>query len=240
MYISNELEKIIKELQELNLLRNFYLARGTNLAIRYQHRESVDIYLFCESIIGFEGFNLIEREIIKKFKDRLLYIGYPTKQTEELIFLRTIISTGLINIKVEVLQGFKLLKPIELINGIRLASEVDVGLFKLDALANRFAEKDLYDLDYITDNPNQTLLTLMKLYKKRKNYYLENNLNTIFTLSNQFCPIENPEMLILENHKKLKDDFPIHSDSRLRNNKTSFIYHRSNWKVKVKTYLNNK
>lgn len=63
MYISNELEKTIKELQQLNSLSNFYLAGGTNLAIRYSHRESVDIDLFCENIIGISGFELIEKEL---------------------------------------------------------------------------------------------------------------------------------------------------------------------------------
>lgn len=240
MYISNELEKTIKELQQLNSLSSFYLAGGTNLAIRYSHRESVDIDLFCENIIGISGFELIEKEIKETFKNRVLHIGYPTKQSDELVFLRTIISTDNTNIKVEIIQGFKLFHPIETINGIRLASETDIGLFKLDSITNRYAEKDLYDLDYITENPNHSLNKLMELYEKRKNYYIENNINTIFSLSNDFCPIENTELLILENHKEIKDKIPFHSDSRLKNNKSSLIYHKSNWKIKVRTYLNKK
>lgn len=237
MYISNELEKTIKELQQLNSLSSFYLAGGTNLAIRHSHRESIDIDLFCENIIGINGFELIEKEIKETFKNRVFYIGYPTKQSDELVFLRTIISTDNTNIKVEIIQGFKLFYPIETVNGIRLASEIDIGLFKLDSITNRFAEKDLYDLDYITDNPNHSLSKLMELYKKRKNYYIESNTNTIFSLSNDFCPIENTELLILENHKKVKGKIPFHSDSQLKNNKSSLIYHKSNWKIKVKTYL---
>ncbi|ANO48009.1 hypothetical protein B0A78_06745 [Flavobacterium columnare NBRC 100251 = ATCC 23463] len=228
MYISNELEKTIKELQQLNSLSSFYLAGGTNLAIRYSHRESVDIDLFCENIIGISGFELIEKEIIETFKNRVLYIGYPTKQNDELVFLRTIISTDNTNIKVEIIQGFKLFHPIETINGIRLASESDIGLLKLDSITNRYAEKDLYDLDYITENPNHSLNKLMELYERRKNYYIENNINTIFSLSNDFCPIENTELLILENHKEIKDKIPFHSDSQLKNNKSSLIYHKSN------------
>ncbi|QYS85594.1 nucleotidyl transferase AbiEii/AbiGii toxin family protein [Flavobacterium oreochromis] len=168
MYISKELEKTIKELQQLNSLSNFYLAGGTNLAIRYSHKESVDIDLFCENIIGICGFELIEKEIIDTFKNRVLYIGYPTKQNDELVFLRSIISTDSTTIKVEIIQGFKLFHPIETHNEIRLASETNIGLFKLDSLSNRFAEKDLYDLDYITENPNHSLNKLMKLYKKGK------------------------------------------------------------------------
>ncbi|MCJ1805430.1 MULTISPECIES: nucleotidyl transferase AbiEii/AbiGii toxin family protein [Flavobacterium] len=240
MYISNELEKTIKELQKLNSLSSFYLAGGTNLVLRYSHRESVDIDLFCEYIIGINGFELIEKEIKEVFKDRVLYIGYPTKQNDELVFLRTIISTNNTNIKVEIIQGFKLFHPLEIINEIRLASETDIGLFKLDSITNRYAEKDLYDLDYITENPNHSLNKLMELYEKRKNYYIENSINTIFSLSNDFCPVENTELLILENHKESKDKIPFHSDSRLKNNKSSLTFHKSNWKIKVKTYLNRK
>lgn len=240
MYISNELEKTIKELQQLNSLSNFYLAGGTNLAIRYSHRESVDIDLFCENIIGISGFELIEKEIKETFKNRVLYIGYPTKQSDEIVFLRTIISTDKTNIKVEIIQGFKLFHTIETINGINLASETDIGLFKLDSITNRYAEKDLYDLDYITENPNHSLNKLMELYEKRKNYYIENNINTIFSLSNDFCPIENTKLLILENHKEIKNKIPFHSDSRLKNNISSLIYHKSNCKIKVRAYLNKK
>ncbi|MCL9804893.1 nucleotidyl transferase AbiEii/AbiGii toxin family protein [Flavobacterium amniphilum] len=237
MYISNELETTIKELQQLDSLNSFYLAGGSNLAIRYSHRESIDIDLFCENIIGVSGFELIEKEIKETFKDRVLSITYPTKQNDELVFLRTIISTNKTNIKVEIIQGFKLFNPIELINEIRLASEIDIGLFKLDSITNRYAEKDLYDLDYITENRNHSLNKLMELYEKRKSYYIENEINTIFSLSNEYCPIENTELLILENHKKDKERIPFHSESKLKNNKTLLTYHKSNWKIKVNTYL---
>lgn len=237
MFVSNELESTIKELQQLNSLRSFYLAGGTNLALRYSHRESVDIDLFCEDIIGINGFELIEKEIVDTFSNRLLYIGYPTKQNDELVFLRAIISTNNVNIKVEIIQGFKLFLPIESINQVRLASELDIGLFKLDSITNRYAEKDLYDLDYITENPNQSLKKLMELYEIRKRFYIENNINTIFSLSNDFCPMVNMDLLLLENHKEIKNRIPYHSDSRLRNNKTLFKYHLSNWNIKVRAYM---
>lgn len=54
--VSPVLYKTIKELQSLKNLKPFALAGGTNLAIRYDHRESIDIDLFCTEIIGFKGF----------------------------------------------------------------------------------------------------------------------------------------------------------------------------------------
>lgn len=239
MYISEELIATIKELQQLTILEQFYLAGGTNLSIRYNHRESVDIDLFCEDIIGIEGFYELKKNIEEHFQKRIINIGFPTSQSDELVYLKTILKTENSFIKVEFIQGFKLLFPISIIDGMRLADEKDIGLFKLESLVNRYAEKDLYDLDYITDNPNQSLEKLMSLYAQKKQLYIESNINTIFTLSNDFCPLKNPELLLLENHIEAQGKMPYHSDSKLRNNKTSFRYHKLNWNVKVKSFLKN-
>lgn len=46
----------IKELQELPSLQEARLGGGTSLALRYDHRESVDIDLLFSDIIGKSGF----------------------------------------------------------------------------------------------------------------------------------------------------------------------------------------
>lgn len=51
--VSSALIRTIRELQDLKSLKKFALAGGTNLALRYNHRESIDIDLFCPEIIGF-------------------------------------------------------------------------------------------------------------------------------------------------------------------------------------------
>lgn len=240
MLVSNELKSTIKELQQLKSLESFYLAGGTNLALRYNHRESVDIDLFCENIIGIKGFEFIELELKEYFGKRISFFSYPTKQNDELVFIRVLIQTNATIIKVELIQGFKLFNPIEEINEIKLASETDIGLFKLDSLCNRYAEKDLYDLDYITEKTSQSLIKLMVLFEIRKKYYQENKINTIFSLSNEFCPLLYPEMLLLENHKEAREKIPYHSDSKLRKNQTLFKFHKSNWKLKVNYFIKNK
>jgi hypothetical protein len=49
--VSDELLETIHELQQLSSLSEFGLAGGTNLALRYGHRISVDIDLFSPSMI---------------------------------------------------------------------------------------------------------------------------------------------------------------------------------------------
>jgi hypothetical protein len=48
--VSEALIKTIRELQELPSLQHFSLGGGTNLALRYHHRQSIDIDLFCPDI----------------------------------------------------------------------------------------------------------------------------------------------------------------------------------------------
>jgi len=59
--VSLQLIKTIKELQSLPSLSNFALAGGTNLALRYNHRKSIDIDLFCNQIIGIKSFETIAK-----------------------------------------------------------------------------------------------------------------------------------------------------------------------------------
>lgn len=54
----------IKELQSLPSLQQFALAGGTNLAFRFNHRESQDVDLFCTEIVSFKHFEAIETEMI--------------------------------------------------------------------------------------------------------------------------------------------------------------------------------
>ena len=62
--VSPVLLTTIKELDQLPALSHFALAGGTNLAIRFGHRESQDIDLFCPEIVGIKHLEQIEKEVI--------------------------------------------------------------------------------------------------------------------------------------------------------------------------------
>ena len=49
--VSPILTAAVLELQELESLKNFALGGGTNLAIRYHHRNSIDLDLFYPHIL---------------------------------------------------------------------------------------------------------------------------------------------------------------------------------------------
>lgn len=226
----------IIELQNLKTLKTFYLAGGTNLALRFNHRKSEDIDLFCEEMIGINGFVQIEQELKKVFKDRILFITYPTKQSNELVFIRLVIKTDDLDVKVEILQGFKLLNQIEIINNIRLSSIEDIGTFKLESLSNRFALKDLFDLDYITEKIQ--LPTLLISYKKKKDIYNLSKVKTVFHFDNINCPLDNLSIL-LEATNKTSSKLPYHSVPNILDgvSREHIIYVTSSWRMKVKRLL---
>jgi len=67
--VSDILYELIVELQALASLKDFALAGGTGLALRFDHRTSVDIDLFSNSKIGLQGFKSMQEEIQQHFKD---------------------------------------------------------------------------------------------------------------------------------------------------------------------------
>lgn len=55
------------KLLSVPILDRFALAGGTALSLRYNHRVSVDIYLFTNQIIGFSRYGELEKELKAQF-----------------------------------------------------------------------------------------------------------------------------------------------------------------------------
>ncbi|GEP94248.1 nucleotidyl transferase AbiEii/AbiGii toxin family protein [Chitinophaga cymbidii] len=58
-----ELLEVIAEIQALPSFAYFALAGGTNLALRYNHRRSIDIDLFSNLITGISGLEAMKRDL---------------------------------------------------------------------------------------------------------------------------------------------------------------------------------
>lgn len=70
--VSQELLETIHELQQLPSLSEFGLAGGTNLALRYGHRISVDIDLFSPSMIRIKGLENVCDQIKNFYVERVI------------------------------------------------------------------------------------------------------------------------------------------------------------------------
>lgn len=234
--VSPLLIETIKELQSLPSLSNFALGGGTNLAVRYNHRKSIDIDLFCNDIVGIDGFETIVNEIQEYYGKSVFGLDYPCKLNDQYIFLRCFIQkTKEDVIKIELLQNMKILYDVEVINDMRLVAKKDIGLFKLVSASSRAGKKDIYDLDHITEEI--PLIDLFNELREKKNQFSKKEDKTIFDLDDEESPIDNPLLLLnFDGVLKANTAKPIHTTDAIdivEGNKT-WIASRITWKQKVR------
>lgn len=233
--VSSAIVKTILQLQSLPSLANFSLAGGTNLALQYNHRISDDIDLFCSEIIGLDGFNKIQEEVKASFGKNARNFDNPCDINDQYSFLRFFIDTddGTM-IKVDVLQNMKHLFEIETINDIKLFSNADIGLYKLVSLSNRSTKKDIYDLDFITDEIK--LSTLYESLKEKVEKFDKEEDKTIFDLDKNQSVLDNLELLINFDNITASSKFPTHTHDNIKITEGSktWIEARISWRSKVR------
>ncbi|MCF8428471.1 MAG: nucleotidyl transferase AbiEii/AbiGii toxin family protein [Bacteroidia bacterium] len=231
--------KAIIELQTLPTVSKFNLGGGTNLALQFNHRVSDDIDFFCNEIIGKEGFNNIEKEVKNCFGNKAKSFDDPCDINDQYCFLRFFLDLeDGTTIKIELLQNMKNLFDLEVKQGISLLSNKDIGLFKLISTSNRSTKKDIYDLDFITDK-----ISLIDLYEDLKVKTLKFNKEehkTIFDLSKNNTPIDNPELLLKFDDNSDYSKFPSHSKNTIQiiEGRKSWIEAKLSWQSKVRRLYN--
>ncbi len=124
--------ELLKEIQELPLLENFYLVGGTALALHLGHRISIDLDFFTAN-----EFNTAS--IIDSLKEKYT-ISLLAQATNSLTVNIDSVKTDFIR------HNYPLLKPILLIDGIKLASIKDIAAMKFNSTMNRGSKKDFFDI----------------------------------------------------------------------------------------------
>jgi hypothetical protein len=131
--VSPDLVKILRVLMSMEELSTFSLGGGTSLALRFEHRSSLDIDLFST----------------ERFDSESLMNGLRRRFGEIEIFNRTVGSLCLAirGVKVDVLHSAvdELQMPTTL-HGIRFISLDDIAAMKINAVTNRGSKKDFSDL----------------------------------------------------------------------------------------------
>ncbi len=129
--VSSSLMALLQTLMKDGVFNAFSLAGGTALALRFGHRESVDIDLFTEA--PFDAHTLAEQ--LKR------HYGMNEAETAENT-VRGIID----GIKIDcIAHQYPRLKNMDTYNGIRIYSLEDCAAMKLNAIANRGCKKDFWD-----------------------------------------------------------------------------------------------
>ena len=109
--VSKILHETIKELMREPLLSDFYLGGGTNLAIKYNHRVSVDIDLFSSRVVGLNKMKEIVKILQEKYADSNINLDLQNRESENLSFIRCEMSHKGEEIKVDIIQNIKMLLP---------------------------------------------------------------------------------------------------------------------------------
>lgn len=232
--VDPKLISLLKELQALPSLTGFVLAGGTNLALRYNHRKSVDIDLISNEIIGKIGIEKIIEEISTKYGDQANLIPMNEELEEQFMFLRCFIPEQGLIIKVEILQNIQYLFEIETEDNIRLLSKRDVGLLKLMSAANRFAKKDIYDLDHITDDID--IVELFNDFKEKSKTFNLPEHECLFDLDDESSPLDNLDLLLSFDRNKKGSGKVFHSHDRidLVEGSKSWQMARLTWRSKLR------
>lgn len=236
--VSDQLTATILELQQLPTLLHSTLGGGTNLAIRYNHRKSYDIDLFFPNIIGKQGYEAIKDEVISFYGEKVFGMDYPCDIDDQFLFQRFFVRKDDTAIKVEVLQNMQTYQVAEFIDGIKLMNLKDIGPLKLMSVANRANHKDVYDLDYLTDDV--PLKELMDLLAERENKYSLPEHQNIFDQDKELSPTTHPDLLLkFEDLKKGSSSRPGHSNPRIDfiEGKKNWALARSSWRRKVRRYF---
>ncbi|WP_276347913.1 hypothetical protein [Daejeonella sp. JGW-45] len=102
--------------------------------------------------------------------------------------------------------------------------------------SNRASNKDIYDLDYLTENIQ--LKDLITSLKKKQESFKEKIDMTIFDLDGEESPVNSPELLLkFDMRSTPKTGRPSHTNDRIDimpNNK-SWLLARSSWRKKVRS-----
>ena len=128
---------ILKAIFEIKALNGFALAGGTALSLKMGHRISVDIDLF--SIKKLDNEKLIT-VLAKNFSN---------------FHVRRSVKMGVFgfigDLKIDCIPHgqFKMLKPFEVIDGIRFFSNEDIAAMKIFAIIQRAKKKDYWDLNVL-------------------------------------------------------------------------------------------
>jgi hypothetical protein len=187
-------------------------------------------------MVGLQGLASIEKQLRETFKENLLFLNIEDSgHGEQYCFIKSLIRKRILTIKVELLQNIQLLHSIDVINKIRLVSVADIGMIKLKSASNRKAQKDIYDLDRITDEIG--LPELMQQLKIKEEKFHEKSHKCLFDLDAEVNPIDNP-LLLLEFDKisyQKVEKRPSHTNDILKINEghKSWFLARAHWKKKV-------
>lgn len=152
-------QDIFHLLSRQKIVKKYYLAGGTGLALHFGHRISVDLDFFSDDINAVAS---DERAALRAIlDDPTLEITFDKDAT----FVATQRGVGVSFFR---LNLYPLARPTFSLGNVRLASVEEIGAMKLLAIANRGTRKDMVDLYFILQKTSLDVLFQVAAVKYAK------------------------------------------------------------------------
>jgi predicted nucleotidyltransferase component of viral defense system len=148
--------EVLETLVKSGITEGFYLAGGTALLLRYNHRESEDFDFFSFPERDFDFFRLV-----KKLPENSFRVEELKKDT--LIFFLNGVRCSFFEYSYPVLNPPE--KSREL--GICVASDEDIAAMKSVAITQRGSKKDFFDLYFLIRKHGWRLEEVIELSKRK-------------------------------------------------------------------------
>jgi hypothetical protein len=150
--VSPEALALLREVQGLTVLKDFYHVGGPALALKYGHRISVDLDFFTVKELNT---NLFFDTLKEKFAIRIL----AQSKNSLTLDIRSVKSNF-------IWHNYPLLKLIEKADEIKMASVEDIAAMKINSTMNRGSKKDFYDIYELLNH--FTFQELISFYSSKK------------------------------------------------------------------------
>lgn len=183
-------KQVLAELQNLDLLHNFYLAGGTGLALQLGHRKSIDLDFFTPKYP--KPISLLQN--LTQYNPRVISESAGTLDLE------------IHDVKVSLLEyTHNLLEPLIDYQKIKIASVLDIACMKITAISSRGTRKDFIDLKFILEI--YSLSKILAAFEKKYTQVKYNKLHILKSLV-YFADAEqdpNPDCVVECNWKEVKE-----------------------------------
>ncbi|PKP54926.1 hypothetical protein CVT91_17475 [Candidatus Atribacteria bacterium HGW-Atribacteria-1] len=192
--ISTKTKDNLEILTREGILKSFYLAGGTGVALQLKHRVSIDLDFFTKKDID-------TKTLIQKIKT---WGEISIERETENTLIATFNGTRVGFLKYD----YPLLFDLKQIKEIKVADLRDIGCMKIDAISSRGMKRDFIDLFFICKEviSLKNLLSLFKRKYKSVNY----NLMHILKSLTYFEDAENnpmPKMIVPVSWQEIKNFF---------------------------------
>lgn len=162
--VSALLRNSLQSLMIVEEFESFRLVGGTSLSLQLGHRISVDIDLFTDAPYGSIDFGALESRLIQMFP----YVDYFGNSLPAAGRSFTIGSDRDNSVKLDVFYTDTFIKPVTLVNGVRMASLEEIIAMKIDVIQRGGRKKDFWDLHELL--PEYPIEAMLALHKTRYEY----------------------------------------------------------------------